>query len=181
MTPRRSLLIAIVALALLVAARPTAGVEQYPRGLMSAAPRGGGQGGRCIIETRPLSFGSYDPLTGADVDAVGQVIYSCQVNEDNGGGGGGGGGGGNPGTLAQDRGIRIEMDGPGGVDLHYNIYLDATHRDVWGSGQHTTVVYVDLHPPNRTPTIVPAYGRIFGRQDVPPGNYADVVGVRIQF
>ena len=36
MTPARSLLIAMVAVALLIGARPIASVEQYPHGLMSA-------------------------------------------------------------------------------------------------------------------------------------------------
>ncbi len=40
MTPARSLLIAMVAVVLLIGARPIAGDEQYPRGLMaSAAPK----------------------------------------------------------------------------------------------------------------------------------------------
>ena len=35
MTPARSLLVAMVAVALLIGARPTAGDEQFPRGLLS--------------------------------------------------------------------------------------------------------------------------------------------------
>ena len=61
MTPARSLLVAIVAMVLLIAARPLAGVEQYPRGLMSAAPTAGNNRS-CTIETRPISFGNYDTL-----------------------------------------------------------------------------------------------------------------------
>ncbi len=38
MTPARSLLIAMVAVALLIGAHPIAGDEQYPHGLMSATP-----------------------------------------------------------------------------------------------------------------------------------------------
>ena len=76
-TPARSLLIAMVAVALLIGARPIAGDEQFPRGLMSAAPRAGG--GSCTIETRPLSFGIYDPLAETDVDAIGQIIYTCEA------------------------------------------------------------------------------------------------------
>ena len=129
MTTTRALLFAIAAVALLIGARPMAEDEQFPRGLMSAAPRGSGQGGLCRIETRPLAFGAYDPLAGADVDAVGQIIYVCQGSCSGGGGGGcggergrgggGGGGGGGPpdgrgggpgaGTRTQDVGIRIEM------------------------------------------------------------------------
>jgi spore coat protein U-like protein len=206
MSKSRSLLVAIVAVALLIGARPFAGDKQFPRGLMSAAPRGGGQGGECRIETRPLSFGAYDTLAGADVDAVGEIIYVCQGNNGGGGGGGGGGGrgggpdgrGGGPGagTRAQNTGIRIELSeggnnsfdprgmiGPGLRVLEYNIYLDATRRTIWGTGIGSTEVYLDLNPPTDTPVVVPLYGRIFGRQhdELQAGSYQDTVPVRIQF
>jgi spore coat protein U-like protein len=202
-TPARALLIAMVAVALLLGGRPIAGDAQFPRGLMmSTDPRGGNQGGFCTIETRPLSFGAYDPLAEGPVDAIGQIIYICDVGEPgNGGGGdrGGGGGpppgrGGGPGLRAQEKGIRIELDqglsnsfqpramvGPSRELLGYNIYLDATHSTVWGNGAGSTQVYIDLAPPDITPVIVPAYGRIFGGQDVEAGPYTDQVGVRIQF
>ena len=61
MTPARSLLVAMVAMVLLIAARPIAGVEQYPHGLMSATPTAGNNRS-CTIETRPISFGNYDTL-----------------------------------------------------------------------------------------------------------------------
>ena len=66
MTPARSLLVAMVAVVLLIGARPIAGVEQYPRGLMSAAPTAGNNRS-CTIETRPISFGNYDTLEDRDV------------------------------------------------------------------------------------------------------------------
>ena len=65
--------------------------------------------------------------------------------------------------------------------LEYNIYLDATHRTVWGTGAGSTEVYFDANPPNRTPVIVPVFGRIFRGQDVAAGQYTDNVAVRIQF
>ena len=198
MTPARASLIALAAVALLIGARPLAGDEQFPRGLlMGVEPRGGG-GGSCLIETRPLSFGAYDPLAGTDVDAIGQIIYICGSGNNGGGGDNGGrgrGGGGGPGTRAQEKGIRMELDHGSGnsfaprhmvgtdfvSDLEYNIYLDATHRTVWGTGAGSTEVYIDGNPPLDTPVIVPAFGRIFGRQDVEAGQYADSVAVRIQF
>jgi spore coat protein U-like protein len=202
-TPARSLIVVMVAVVLLIGARPSAGVEQYPRGLMSATPTVG-NARSCTIETRPINFGYYDTLAGSDVTAIGQVIYTCS-----GGGGGGGGGGGNPGgpgggnpggpgTTASNpdkQSIRIEMAqgasnsfAPrrmyGGLSLNnleYNIYLDSTHRQVWGTGEGPTLAYVDAHPPNGTPVIVPAFGRIFGGQDVTWGPYGDTVPVRILF
>ena len=201
MTTTRSLLVAIVAVAVLIGARPFAGDEQFPRGLMSAAPRGGGQGGQCRIETRPLRFGTYDPLAETDVAAVGQIIYVCQGNGGGGGGRGGGppdgrGGGPGAGTRAQNTGLRIELSegsnmsfdprgmlGPGFSVLDYNIYLDATRRTIWGTGVGSTQVYIDLDPPLDTPVTVPVYGRIFGRQsgELEAGSYGDVVPVRIVF
>jgi hypothetical protein len=75
----------MVAIVLLIAGRPIAGDDQFPRGLMASAdPRTPNRS--CTIETRPLSFGIYDPLAETDVDATAQIIYTCA----NGSGGGGG-------------------------------------------------------------------------------------------
>ena len=204
MTPARSLLIAIVAVALLNGARPIAGGEQFPRGLLASAEPRVGQSRSCTIETRPLSFGTYDALETRDVEAIGQIIYTCSGGGGRGGGGGPGGGpppgrGGGPGvgTTSSNQGqtgIRIEMAqgssnsfaprhmvGFGFEALDYNIYLDSTHRQVWGTGEGPTLAYIDANPPNGTPVIVPAFGRIFGGQDVPAGPYTDTVPVRILF
>ena len=183
MTPARSLVIAMVAMVLLIGARPLAGVPQFPRGLMASAdPRAPSRS--CTIETRPLSFGTYDPLAERDLDAIGQIIYTCE----NGNGGGSGR------AKPENKGIRIEMAqgasnsfsprhmfGPGFADLEYNIYLDSTHRQVWGTGEGPTLAYVDSHPPNGTPVTVPAFARIFAGQDVTWGPYTDTVPVRILF
>ena len=172
MTPARSLLIAMVAAVLLIEARPDA--EQFPRGLLAGAPGARAPGEpNCTIETRSLSFGHYDPEANANVDAVGQVIYTCNN---------------------QAKKIRIEMTtgnagafdrrmtaGTGADFLNYNIYLDATRQTVWGQGLFGTDVYYESNPPNGTPVIVPAYGRIPARQSPSPGQYADLVNVRVLF
>ena len=180
MTPARSLAVALLALAVVIGARPVA-EAQFPHGLMASAEPRVGQNRSCTIETRPLSFGNYDTLAETDLDAIGQIIYTCEN-----------------GVLGrakpEQQGIRIEMAqgssnsfaprhmyGPGLGDLEYNIYLDATHRRVWGTGEGPTQVYIDEHPPNRTTVIVPAFGRVFGRQVVEAGPYADSVPVRILF
>ena len=204
MTPARSLLIAMVAVALLIGARPIAGVEQYPRGLMSAAPTAGNNRS-CTIETRPISFGNYDPLEERDVTAIGQVIYTCSGGGGGGGGGGPGGpgggppgGGGGPGTTSGPavKSIRIEMAqgasnsfaprhmyGGWVIERCSNTTSISTRliSQVWGTGEGPTLAYVDAHPPNGTPVTVPAFGRIFGGQDVTWGPYTDNVPVRILF
>ena len=65
--------------------------------------------------------------------------------------------------------------------LEYNIYLDATRRIIWGNGTNGTDVYVDSSPPNRTPVVVPLFGRIFGMQDAPAGEYRDSLLARVVF
>jgi len=145
---------------------------RFPRGLLAAPPGGkASEGGICTIDTRPLNFGTYDPEANANVDAVAQVIYTC--------------------TNTAKK-IRIEMTTglanqfdrrmiSGQEYLRYNIYLDSTRQTIWGQGLYGTDVYYENNPPNGTPVIVPAYGRIFARQDVPPGQYSDVLTVRVLF
>jgi spore coat protein U-like protein len=166
-TATRSVTVALLALAVLIGARPDA-EAQFPHGLLAAA----GKKGYCAIETRPLSFGTYDTTANASVDVVAQVIYTC----DN-----------------QAKKIRIEMTTGGSNQfdrymssgsqdrLFYNIYLDPTHTTIWGQGLYGTDVYYQNNPPNGTPVAVRAYGRIPARQDVPAGNYADALTVRILF
>jgi spore coat protein U-like protein len=181
MRPARLLVVAIIALMLLSGARPTAGGEQFPRGLMSAAPTGSKR--TCTINVRPVSFGTYDPLAGAALDAVGQVIYMC-----------GNLGASGTGSDNNNKAIRIELETglansfspramyAGSVDrLEYNLYLDATHQTVWGQGAFGTDVYVDPKPPNKTPVIVPIFGRIRSLQDVAVGQYLDSLLARIVF
>lgn len=182
MTLTRFALLAAAAAILLIGARPIAGaVEQYPRGLMSVAPTVS-DNFACTIEVRPVSFGTYDTLATAPLDAIGQVIYVC----------------GNLGasSLAPvNKAIRIELTtgaantfsprsmlGPDPqAHLEYNLYLDSTHRTIWGQGAYGTDVYIDDHPPNKTPVTVPIFGRIPGYQDVPAGQYIDGVTARIVF
>ena len=73
------------------------------------------------------------------------------------------------------------MYASGADRLAYNIYLDATRHTIWGQGLYGTDVYYDGNPPNGTPVIVPAYGRIPPRENPPPGQYVDVLTVRVLF
>jgi spore coat protein U-like protein len=104
---------------------------------------------------------------------VAQVIYTCNN---------------------QAKKIRIDMSqgtsnsydrsmSNGGYNLDYNIYVDPTHRTVWGDGVLGTDVYYQNNPPNGTPVVVLAYGRIPGRQTqaLPAGQYVDTVTVRVLF
>jgi spore coat protein U-like protein len=169
-TPARSLTVALLTLAVLIGALPGA-EAQFPKGLLAGTPRDK-PGGICAIETRPLSFGNYDPEANADLDALAQVIYTCNNHASK---------------------IRIEMTtgasnqfdrfmSSGTTDrLYYNIYLDSTHQTIWGQGLYGTDVYYEGNPPNGTPVVVPAFGRIRRGQNVEPGEYIDGLTVRILF
>ena len=70
-------------------------------------------------------------------------------------------------------------------DIQEQLFVTPAHpgKLIWGvgTGEGPTLAYVDANPPNGTPVTVPAFGRIFGRQDVLPGPYTDNVPVRILF
>ena len=172
MTAARAALAMGLALSILIETTAGAGTgEQTAHGLIDRTPKG------CVIETRPLSFGAYDPLASTAVAGLGSVIYTCGVQ------------------LHGDKGvknIRINMSRgisnsydrsmSSGLDrLRYNVYLDASHRTIWGDGSNGTDYYFDPHPPNKTPVMVPAYGTIFAQQDVQAGTYTDVLQVTILF
>ena len=170
MTPARSLLIAVVAVAL-VGARPGA-EAQFPRGLMAGPPADKAPA-FCAIETRPLSFGVYDPQESTNLDALAQVIYTCNNK-------------GKKIRIEMSPGLQSQFDramsaGTGQEFLRYNIYLDATRQTIWGNGTNGTDVYFESNPPNGTPVVIPAYGRIPARQNVPPGEYYDVLNVVVLF
>jgi spore coat protein U-like protein len=69
----------------------------------------------------------------------------------------------------------------GAEQLSYNLYLDADHRKVWGDGSSGTDYYFNSSPPNNTRVTVPAYGRLFGLQDVMAGTYTDILQITILF
>jgi spore coat protein U-like protein len=165
----------VVVLATTLIARPdarTAVEEQFPRGLLQAAtPKRG-----CTIETRSLSFGEYDTTARNPLDERGEVIYNCSSD--------------NPNNPVGDMRIEISRGLSGSYDramisvgdrLSYNLYLDATHRTVWGDGSSGTDYYFDRNPPDRRSVSVNVYGRIPEGQDVGTGQYFDVLVVRVLF
>jgi spore coat protein U-like protein len=163
----------IVALAVTIVAGPGARAaveEQFPRGLLKTAQQG------CTIETRPVSFGEYNPSDNRPVEDRGEVIYTCGTDNQH----------------HPVRNIRIEISRglSGSFDramislgdrLRYNLYLDSTHRTVWGDGSSGTEYYYDKNPPDRRSVTVSVYGRIPEGQDVRAGQYVDAPVVRILF
>jgi spore coat protein U-like protein len=166
MTPRRAFTVLVIAS--LVLAGPLANqlAAQYPAGLLQQTTSG------CTIETRPVAFGNYDVLANFAATAQGQVKYAC---------------------FSQfPRTIRIELSrGSAGTynrrmtsgfdHLFYNLYLDATYRNVWGDGSYGTDYYSASYPPFGTTITVPVYARMPGSQDVAVGAYSDTLQAKILF
>jgi spore coat protein U-like protein len=118
---------------------------------------------KCSIATTPLAFGAYDPVADnlvIPLDRTGTVIIRCTK-----------GATANVGLDLGDNalaGTRRMTDGTN--LLTYQIYSDANHTQVWGNAAPSTAA--------RSFTV---YGRVFAAQDVPSGNYADIVEATVNF
>ena len=173
MKVKLALVAAALAAIMIGESRVAALADQFPRGLMVTTMD---DDKTCTIETRPVTFGTYDALSTQATVTQGQVIYTC----------------GNIDTYDAIKNVRIEIStgGAGSFDrrmssgqdrLAYNLYLDASHHTVWGKGSAGTSYYFDPHPPNKKPVTVPVYGRIPPQQDVAYGQYTDTLQAQIMF
>lgn len=134
----------------------------------------------CSVSTTPVVFGSFNPLSAANVDSTGSVKVDC---------------GGIAGLLIP---YRVDLTtGSGGSysarrlksganQLAYNLYWDSGHTQIWGDGSGSSVAgtasmlldVLGLSPP-ATHWI---YGRIPGAQTATvPGSYSDTVAVTLTY
>jgi spore coat protein U-like protein len=125
----------------------------------------------CTIAASGLSFGAYNPFSITALDGAGTVTYDCSPL----------------GIL-----IRIDLDRGGAptftprrlrqsaTTLDYNLYRDPVRLLIWGDGTGGTQSYLALVT-GLGDVVVPVYGRIPARQNVPPGLYTDTVTVTINF
>lgn len=127
---------------------------------------------KCIIQVGPIAFGDYDGLVVNSVQPLDKddtLIVTCSrgiaAKVDIG-----------PGANAQGQTRRMAG---GGEFLTYEIYTDATHATVWGSGAQSRSVQAVQSAGGTNP--ITAYGRIAAGQFVTPGNYADTATVIINF
>jgi spore coat protein U-like protein len=124
----------------------------------------------CVVVTTPVVFGDYDFISAnsaSPLDGTGGVTVTCtsgydatitlgQGNHPLGGS-----------TDAQP--LRQMSDG-GANHLPYFLYQDAARTIEWGNSYETSVC---------TSGEISVYGRIPAGQNVPVGNYADVVVVTV--
>lgn len=146
--------------------------------LLLALPRA--QAASCAIGATDLAFGPYRYHASPAVDATATVsIHSCVDDGD-------------PGVSyeisisagsSNDFADRV-MAGPGGAQLHYNVFVDPGHAAVWGdgSGGTTTVSGSFTVGPGSTSASHTVHGRIPGAQNgLEPGTYADSLVITIDY
>jgi spore coat protein U-like protein len=127
---------------------------------------------KCSIATTPLAFGAYDPVADnlvIPLDRTGTVIIRCTK-----------GATANIGLDLGDNplaGTRRMTDGTN--LLTYQIYSDANHTQVWGNA--APAWFTAPPAPSAAARSFFVYGRVFAAQDVPSGNYADIVEATVNF
>lgn len=128
-----------------------------------------------MVNAPSLSFGFYDPLSGAPATTSGVAVVTCDQAP--------------PPTVTLQIGpsavsggfLPRRMRQEGGSDLlAYNFYADAGGASVFGDGTGGTVTQSAKVTKNK-PWSVTIYGRIPPGQDVGVGSYADTLTVTINF
>ena len=116
------------------------------------------------VTASPLDFGNY--VSGAAArDAQSLVTVTCSK--------------GTPYTITLTSGAGDAMRSMRGAsaELGYALYQNSERTTVWGSSSPAA----RISAATGTAEAFPIYGRIFGSQPAPPGAYADVVTVNINF
>lgn len=130
----------------------------------------------CVISAGALSFGAYDPVSGAAVNGTATLSVACTegasadvtldqgANPDSGGGS----------TAAAPLRQMIS----GSDLLAYTLFQDSGRTTVWGDTSDTAVGYLAADSSEANITV---YGTITGSQSVPSGSYGDTVVATITF
>lgn len=134
------------------------------------------QFGNCDITTTSVAFGMYDVFASAPRDSTGSIHISCNGNVKAGtkvwlskGNG--------PSTMERQMVSWHPTLGPS--QLGYNLYLDATHQQVWGDPEPNCYTLEEAVHKLELDLVI--YGRIAPQQDVPVGVYSDTIVVSLNF
>ena len=120
----------------------------------------------CTISPQSVAFGSYDPLSPAPLDGVGNVAISCSA----------------PASftisLGAGNGTVEQREMRSGLDaMQYNLYVDSARMLVWDDGMGPgNTVWDTTQSGNYA-----IYGRVPARQNLSAGTYADSIVVTITY
>ncbi len=125
----------------------------------------------CTISASGVNFGGYNVFSNTPLDASGTVTFQCS-------------------PIAVNVQVQLSRGGApsfsprqmrqGGTTLDYNLYLDVARTIIWGDGTAGTQVYSALVGA-LVDIVVPVYGRVPVRQNVPAGAYTDTITATIVF
>lgn len=121
----------------------------------------------CAVSTLPVDFGAYE---GFDKNAEGAIGVTCSP--------------GAPYEIKLGTGYSGTYDVRkmmlwGYGELDYNLYTDSTRTTIWGDGTADTQTVSATGTGAAVTHVV--YGKVFGGQTVPPGDYIDYVLVTVDF
>ena len=126
----------------------------------------------CLVDVQPLAFGDYDIFYPAPVDTQGYLSLQCSSND--------------PFRVTMDAGMTGDasfsfrrMTSSGSTALLYNLYIDASRRQVWGDGNGSSGFYTGNPIMGSSRLVV--YGRIPPGQPVETGLYRDSVIVTVEW
>jgi spore coat protein U-like protein len=118
----------------------------------------------CAIQSAGVVFGSYDPLSPAPVEGVGDINVSCDSES----------------SFTVGLGAVSGLDGrqmkSGNSALAYNLYTDASRTFLWGDGVVGNAVSA-----TGSTVDLPVYGRIAPHQKVPAGEFVDTVVITVSY
>ena len=123
----------------------------------------------CTISATPISFGVYNVFSPSDLVSTGSISFSCTgfswtmsvyLSK-------GSGSSNNPRQLVS-----------GSNRINYNLYMDASHTQIWGDPNPNSYSRTWAFNANDTLTV---YGLIPAGQDVRVGSYTDLVVATINF
>ncbi|MBU0668989.1 MAG: spore coat U domain-containing protein [Alphaproteobacteria bacterium] len=120
----------------------------------------------CDISTQSVNFGSYDTLDPQPLDGVGSIAVVCDAEAQF--------------TISLSSGsgtYPARRLTSGADELEYNLFTDASRILIWGDGSAGSVT----HTASASTEIETIYGRIFPRQNVSAGSYADTIIVTIVY
>lgn len=129
----------------------------------------------CVVALTSVAFGTYDRLSPAPTDTVGNLSISCIS--------------GDPAdstfTIALSPGSSGNANArtmlKGATPLFYNLYIDAARTAVWGDDSAGQSVTSSFPAASRTAKMFNIYGRIVAFQNVAAGPYRDSITVTVTY
>ena len=127
----------------------------------------------CTVSAGSVAFGSFSPLTLANVDSNGSITVNCTDVASY--------------TVALSTGSsgiygsRYMVSG--GNHLNYNLYSDAAYSQVWGDGNNGSSTVSLSNPVNGQNNVHAVYGRIplSSQRDARVASYSDSILVTVSY